>query len=340
MESFKPIHGVAHRRGEASSQVTGEACMVDDEQTTTDLQFDKPLQGRQAAIVSRQVISVRQGIWCRQRDQLVAEEPMEIQVGGPGQEMVSLAVTMRTPGHDVELAIGFLYAEGLIGSCADILAVHAGDRAAARQTCNIVEVRLARPFDLTAAKRHFTATSSCGLCGKVSIQQVAMHCRPVASGPVVDSAVLMPLPAALRQTQQVFEQTGGLHAAGVFDQAGRLLSMREDIGRHNAVDKLIGQMLQVGEVPLRHHLLLVSGRVSFEIVQKAAMGGVPILCAVSAASSLAIEAAQQFNMTLVGFLRDQSYNIYTHPERIALECSKEKASHETVLRPTHRASCP
>jgi FdhD protein len=312
--------------------------MVDHEQATADLRFNNPTRGRQADIVSRQVISVRQGMWCRQRDQLVAEEPMEIQVGGPDQDMMSLAVTMRTPGHDSELAMGFLYGEGLIGSYHDILAVHGGDYSEAGHTCNIVEVHLARPFDLTAVKRHFTATSSCGLCGKVSIQQVAIHCPPVAPGPVVDSSVLMPLPGALRQAQQVFEQTGGLHAAGLFDQAGRLLSLREDIGRHNAVDKLVGQMLQAGEVPLRDRLLLVSGRVSFEIVQKAAMAGVPILCAVSAASSLAIEAAQHFRMTLVGFLRDQSFNIYTHPERIMLDRSKEKHSDETVIRPTDRAS--
>jgi FdhD protein len=313
--------------------------MVDHEQTT-DLRFNKRSKGRQADVVSRQVIAVRQGAWCWQRDRLVAEEPMEIQVSGPDQEMVSLAVTMRTPGHDVELALGFLYAEGVIGSCDDVLAVHGGERAAAHQTCNIVEVRLAQRFDLTTAKRHFTATSSCGLCGKVSIQQLAIHCPPAAPGPVIDSSVLLPLPDALRQAQQVFEQTGGLHAAGLFDQAGQLLAMREDIGRHNAVDKLVGQMLQLGAVPLRQCLLLVSGRVSFEIVQKAAMAGVPILCAVSAASSLAIEAAQQFNMTLVGFLRQQSFNIYSHPERIMLERAKENHGDETVIRPADRASRP
>jgi FdhD protein len=312
--------------------------MVDRKQATTDLRFDTPTKGRQADIVSRQVITVRQGIWRRQRDQLVAEEPMEIRVGGPDQEMMSLAVTMRTPGHDAELAVGFLYAEGLIGSYGDALAVQGGEGSAVGHGCNIVEVRLARPFDLTAAKRHFTATASCGLCGKVSIQQVAIHCPPVASGPLVDSSVLMGLPDALRQAQQVFERTGGLHAAALFDPAGRLLALREDIGRHNAVDKLIGHMLQAREVPLDNRLLLVSGRVSFEIVQKAAMAGVPILCAVSAASSLAIDAAQHFRMTLVGFLRDERFNIYTHPERIALEHSKENHGDETVIRPTHRAS--
>jgi FdhD protein len=312
--------------------------MVDHEQATTELRFDNRAKGRQADVVSRQVIAVRQGLWCRQRDQLVAEEPMEIRVGGADQEMMSLAVTMRTPGDDAELAMGFLYAEGLIGSHEDILAIHGAGRSAVGHGCNIVEVRLAQPFDLTAVKRHFTATSSCGLCGKVSIQQVATHCPPVVPGPVVDSSVLMPLPGALRRAQQVFERTGGLHAAGLFDQVGRLLSLREDIGRHNAVDKLIGQMLQAGEVPLRNRLLLVSGRVSFEIVQKAAMAGVPILCAVSAASSLAIEAAKHFRMTLVGFLRDQSFNIYTHPERIGLEPSKENHGDETVICPPDRNS--
>jgi FdhD protein len=323
---------------EGTSWPAGDARMVDHEQATTDLRFDNPTKGRHVDIVSRQVIAVRQGIWRRQRDQLVAEEPMEIQVGGPDQEMMSLAVTMRTPGHDAELAMGFLYAEGLIASHDDITAVHGGERSAVGHGCNIVQVRLARLFDLTAVKRHFTATSSCGLCGKVSIQQVAIRCPPMAPGPVVDSSILMPLPGVLRQAQQVFERTGGLHAAGLFDQVGRLLSLREDIGRHNAVDKLIGQMLQSGELPLRNRLLLVSGRISFEIVQKAAMAGVPILCAVSAASSLAIEAAQHFRMTLVGFLRDQSFNIYTHPERIELEYSKENDGDETVIRPTHRAS--
>jgi FdhD protein len=311
--------------------------MVNQEQATTELRFDNRVTGRQAAAVSRQVISVRQGIWRRQRDQLVAEEPMEIQVGGPDQEMVSLAVTMRTPGHDVELALGFLYAEGLIGSYDDILAVRGGEPSAAGHACNVVEVRLARPFDLSTAKRHFTATASCGLCGKASIQQVAIHCPPVALGPEVDSSVLTPLPGALRQAQRVFDKTGGLHAAGLFDRSGRLLSLREDVGRHNAVDKLIGQMLRAGEVPLRDRLLLVSGRVSFEIVQKAAVAGVPILCAVSAASSLAIDAAQHFRMTLVGFLRDRSFNIYTHPERIALDGSEEIPDDETVIRPTDRA---
>jgi FdhD protein len=312
--------------------------MVNHEQATRELRFDNRAKGRQADTVSRQVISVRQGRWRRQRDQLVAEEPMEIQVGGPGQAMVSLAVTMRTPGHDVELATGFLYAEGLIGSYDDIIAVHGGEPAATGHTCNVVEVRLARPFDLTAAKRHFAATASCGLCGKASIQQVAIHCPPVAPGPVVEGSVLMPLPGALRQAQQVFEKTGGLHAAGLFDRTGRLLSLREDVGRHNAVDKLIGQMLQAGEVPLRDRLLLVSGRVSFEIVQKAAVAGVPILCAVSAASSLAIDAAQHFRMTLVGFLRGQSFNVYTHPERIALDGSEESPDDETVIPPPDRAT--
>jgi FdhD protein len=298
--------------------------MPDDRQAITELWLDQGDSVRQRHVVSMAMIATRQDSWHRQQDQLVVEEPMEIQVAGPGQEMTSLAVTMRTPGHDVELAVGFLYSEGIIRSHDDILDIQGRDHPSARHVCNVIAVRLARPFDLVRFKRHFTATSSCGLCGKVSIQQVALQCPPVAPGPVVDRSVLLELPNTLRQAQQVFEQTGGLHAAGLFDPNGTLQSVREDIGRHNAVDKVIGHMLQAGEVPLADTIMLVSGRVSFEIVQKVAMAGVPILSAVSAPSSLAIEAAQRFQMTIVGFLRHQSFNIYTHPERIAFEREFER----------------
>ena len=293
--------------------------MPDDGQAMTELRLDRRSSYQQRPVVAMPVFAVRQGTRCRQQDRLVAEEPLEIRVGGPDQEMTSLTVTMRTPRHDAELAMGFLYTEGLIHSRDDVIAVHDGDHPSAGHTCNVIAVRLAQNVDLAALKRHFTATSSCGLCGKASIQQLAVHCAPVMPGPVVDGLVLMQLPKLMRQAQHVFEQTGGLHAAGVFDQAGRMRAVREDIGRHNAVDKLIGLLLHAGEVPLIDRLLLVSGRVSFEIVQKAAVAGAPILCAVSAPSSLAIKAAHHFKMTIVGFLRDQSFNIYTHPERVALE---------------------
>jgi FdhD protein len=228
---------------------------------------------------------------------------------------------MRTPGHDQELAVGFLYTEGLIRSCADLLAISADSLGQAALPCNVVTVRLAHAFDPAVLQRHFYATSSCGICGKASLEQIAVHCAPVAPGPVVARSVLMALPTTLRNAQQIFEQTGGLHAAGLFDVTGRLLLLREDVGRHNAVDKLVGQMVLTGAMPLAEQLLLVSGRTSFEIMQKAAMAQVPIVCGVSAPSSLAVEVAQQFGMTLVGFLRQQGCNVYTHAERIALECS-------------------
>lgn len=267
-----------------------------------------------------QIISLRHGDWSEQPDWLATEEPLEIRVQGPGQEMVRVAVTMRTPGHDQELAVGFLYTEGLIRSSAEIVAVHAESPVHASQPCNVVTVQLAHAFDATSLQRHFYTSSSCGICGKTSLDQIAVHCLPVLPGPVVARSVLAALPTTLRSAQQVFEQTGGLHAAGLFDVTGRLLGLREDIGRHNAVDKLVGQTVLAGEVPLAEHVLLVSGRTSFEIMQKAAMAQVPIVCAVSAPSSLAVEVAQQFRMTLVGFLRHHSFNVYTHAERIALEC--------------------
>src|SRR5207244_7859362 len=178
---------------------------------------------------------------------------------------------------------------------------------------NVVTVRLTRPFDAGSFKRNFYATSSCGVCGKASIDQVRVSCPVIGPGPVVRRSVLVGLPDALRSAQRVFEQTGGLHAAGLFDAEGSLLSLREDVGRHNAVDKLVGHALLDGSLPLSAHVLHVSGRISFEIVQKAAVAGVPILAAVSAPSSLAVETAEHVGMTLVGFLRGDTFNVYTHP---------------------------
>jgi FdhD protein len=249
-------------------------------------------------------------------DWIVSEEPLEIRARGPGQGPVSVAVTMRTPGDDPELAVGFLFTEGLVSSRGEV--VSARDCAPRRGggACNVVQVELSRPFDGSSLKRNFFATSSCGVCGKATLDQVAVRCAPVGPGPVVGRSVLIGLPGALRGGQAVFDRTGGLHAAGVFDGEGRLLALREDVGRHNAVDKLIGRALLDGEVPLAGRILLVSGRTSFEILQKAAVAGVPIVCAVSAPSSLAVSLAERLGITLVGFLRGSSFNVYTHPERI------------------------
>jgi FdhD protein len=179
-----------------------------------------------------------------------------------------------------------------------------------------VTVNLTRPFDTAALSRNFFSNSSCGICGKATLDDVEVHCAPLAPGPVVDTATIGAMPDALREQQRVFEQTGGLHAAGLFTPDGSLVTLREDVGRHNAVDKVVGEMLLAGELPLGERVLQVSGRIGFEIVQKAARAGIPILAAVGAPSSLAVDAAERLGMTLVGFVREGRLNVYTHPERI------------------------
>jgi FdhD protein len=251
-------------------------------------------------------------------DKVVTEEPMEIRVHGPGQEPRPLAVTMRTPGNDFELAVGFCRTENVLRDPSDLDSVAyclAGD---GEQEYNVVTIRMRRPYRPVGPDRDFVANASCGLCGKSTLDAVEQHCAPVASGPVVTRSVIAALPDRLRAAQRVFEATGGLHAAATFSPAGDLLVLREDIGRHNALDKLVGQAFLAGMLPLADTVLMVSGRVSFEIVQKAAIAGIPIVCAVSAPSSLAVDAAQRFGQTLVGFLRDDRANVYTHSERIHL----------------------
>jgi FdhD protein len=267
-------------------------------------------------VITRRVIAFRAGRRLERPDGLVTEEPMEIRAGGPGQEAVSVAVTMRTPGHDFELAVGFLFTEGLVSSREEVRSVRYCDLPEGDQHYNVVTVDLARRYDPEALRRNFAATSSCGVCGKASLEQVHIRCAPVAPGPVVGSSVIAGLPEELRRAQRIFDQTGGLHAAGLFDAGGRLVASREDVGRHNAVDKLAGLSLLAGEVPLGEQILLVSGRISFEIVQKAAVAGIPVICAVSAPSSLGVEAAEGFGQTVVGFLRGSGFNVYSHPERI------------------------
>jgi len=263
------------------------------------------------------VVAYNHGVSSERPDRLATEEPMEIRVGGPGQVAGPIAVTMRTPGGDFELAAGFLFTEGLVAGRDAIEQVsYCEDLDDEEQLYNVVTVRTVAPFDAESVKRNFYATSSCGVCGKASIEDVEVRCNAVAPGPAVSAEVIRGLPDALRDKQRLFDQTGGLHAAGLFDASGGLLSLREDVGRHNAVDKLVGEALMAGQVPLSERVLQVSGRVSFEIVQKAAVAGIPIVSAVSAPSSLAVQTADALGMTVVGFVRDDRFNVYTHPERV------------------------
>ncbi len=276
-----------------------------------------PGQPVRHATVTR-IVAVRGSAATVREDHLVGEEPMEIRAAGPGQDPVSVAVTMRTPGFEAELAVGFLWTEGLIGTD-DVSGVEFADPAEAAQPDDIVLVHLRRALDPSlAAGRHFVATASCGICGKATLDEIEVRCAPLPPGPVVGRAVLLDLPVTLRAAQPVFDHTGGVHAAGLFDPAGRLLSLREDVGRHNALDKLVGEQVLAGRMPLHGRILLVSGRASFEIVQKAAVAGIPIVCAISAPSDLAVEAADRLGQTLVGFLRGEDFNVYAHPERIDL----------------------
>ncbi len=270
-------------------------------------------------VTSTKVVSVR-GAELEVRDDLVVgEEPLEIRAAGPRQEPVQVAVTMRTPGYEDELAIGFLTSEGLLGGN-DVLGVRYGDPGAMADPDDSVLVRLSRRFDpALTAKRNFVATASCGICGKASIDDVAIRCEPLPRGlPVVARSVILGLPDALRAAQAAFERTGGLHAAGLFETDGRLVAVREDVGRHNALDKVIGSRVMANELPLWDRLLMVSGRVSFEIVQKAAVAGVPIICAVSAPSDLAVRLANRLGVTLIGFLRGDGFNVYSHDNRVDL----------------------
>jgi len=255
-------------------------------------------------------------------DDLVAvEEPLEIQVRAPGDtEWTSLSVTMRTPGHDCELAAGFLLGEGVVRSPSDIAGVeHWGPPSGELRVRNVVRVALAESarFDASLLRRNFYTTSSCGICGKASLAAIdAMRPNVLPQRPIgVCAGTLFQLPAKLREAQAVFGCTGGLHAAALFTPAGECLAVREDVGRHNAMDKLTGYALQNG-MDLGGNIVLVSGRASFELLQKALLAGVPFLAAVGAPSSLAVQLARSFGMTLVGFLRDGRCNVYTGAERI------------------------
>ena len=265
------------------------------------------------------MVRVRNGRAETLDDRLAGEEPLEIRVAGPGQDSVAVAVTMRTPGDEPELAVGFLRTEGLIDGPADVASVAYGDPLRDAHPDDSIVVRLTRPFDFSLiAERHFVATASCGICGKASIDEVAVRCDPIPPGPTISAAVVVALPDRLRAAQAIFEATGGLHAAALFTPDGSLVAVREDVGRHNALDKLIGSRLLAGELPLHDRIVMLSGRIGFELVQKAAVAGVPIVCAVGAPTDLAVAAGDRLGVTLVGFLRGHAFNVYAHPERIAM----------------------
>ena len=269
-------------------------------------------------VTSRRIVAVRGESLEVRDDRVVGEAPLEIRAAGPRQEPVAVAVTMRTPGNEAELAVGFLRTEGLLDG-QEVLGTSGGDPGALSQPDDTIVVRLSRTFDDSkVAERHFVATASCGICGKASIDEVALRAEPLPEGPVVSRSVILALPDLLRAAQRAFDETGGLHAAGLFTPKGELLALREDVGRHNAIDKLVGSQVLAGAMPLHDRVLMVSGRVSFEIVQKAAVAGIPIVCAVSAPSDLAIETAERLGVTLVGFLRGDGFNVYAHDARIDL----------------------
>ena len=250
-------------------------------------------------------------------DVLAVEEPLEIRLGsdaGGRRGHRGVSITMRTPGHDGELAVGFLFTEGIVADRGQV----AGVRACGGGNAVRVDLRPGVEVDLARLERHFYAASSCGVCGKASLAAVRVHCRsrPAEGLPAVEAAVIHRLPDALRAAQPAFDRTGGLHAAALFDAGGALISLREDVGRHNALDKLIGAQFLAGRTPLADALLMVSGRSSFELVQKAAVAGIPILAAVGAPSSLAVDLAREHGLTLLGFVGRERFNIYTGGERI------------------------
>ena len=301
---------------------------------------DLPTEGhetRAPAIVSELIRAHREARLCKvtmvridgdaalsRDDELAVEEPLEIRLRWEAStihEEKTLSVTMRTPGDDLELAVGFLVSEGIVRTREHVTDTrHCGPAARDDGTSNVVRVTVASDagFDSKRLERHFYTSSSCGVCGKTSLDAVraAAHDALDSRSPRVAASTIHALPERLRAAQATFDRTGGLHAAGLFDPSGALVVMREDVGRHNAVDKVIGERLRAGALPLRDAVLLVSGRASFELVQKAVMAGIGVLAAVGAPSSLAVELARAEGLTVLGFVRDGRFNVYTCPERV------------------------
>lgn len=251
--------------------------------------------------------------WTECADSVVVEEPLEIRVNGN-----AVSVTMRTPGHDEDLAAGFLFTEGLLENPHHIQLLEPCRQGESARTGNVLNVFLTPQivWDPAKVRRNFYVSSSCGVCGKSSVDEVNHRFEPVTSDIRVPIEILLSLPQKLLKEQESFSRTGSLHAAALADKDGRLLVTREDVGRHNAVDKVIGHFWRQGETPLKDRILFVSGRTSFEIVQKAVAAGIPVVASVSGPSSLSVDLAQQSGITLAGFVRERSLNLYSHPERV------------------------
>ena len=280
---------------------------------------ERPMSKRKTKVVTVDGANVR-----RWSDTLATEEPLELRLLAGGERQ-NVAVTMRTPGADFELAAGFLYGEGILKSRDEILRISYCTEAEQQYNTVNVSLRGAMP-EVGRLERHFTTTSACGVCGKASLESLELQACPLPDPTfTVTPELITSLPDKLRAAQGLFDKTGGLHAAALFTKDGELLALREDVGRHNALDKLVGWALLEGLLPLREHIVLLSGRASFELLQKSLTAGVPLVCAVSAPSSLAVSVAQAFNLTLLGFLRGTRFNIYSGENRLDLSVGAQPA---------------
>jgi FdhD protein len=281
----------------------------------------RPLRAPKDSTTGTRLWRVQAGAAEEGADRLATEEPLEIRLL-QGERRRTVAVTMRTPGNDAELAVGFLFAEGVIDAPERVLRVeHCAEVEEIGGSCpNIVEVELdpeGPEPELAPLERHFFTSSACGVCGKAGLEALRVRVSgPLPAGPAISPDVLKALPSRLRESQGLFEATGGLHAAALFDPSGTLLALREDVGRHNALDKLVGWAFTENLLPLNDYLVLVSGRSSYEILQKCLVAGIPVVCAVSAPSSLAVELAERYGVTLVGFLRGDRFNVYSGAGRV------------------------
>lgn len=266
------------------------------------------------------IVAIRNQINTSRPDVLATEEPMEIRLSGPNQEPTAVTLTMRTPGNDFELAVGLLYSEGIITSFEDISTVrYCANISDDEQRYNVVTVELTRPyFPDSIRQRNFMSNSSCGICGTSTIDDLSIRAKPIVDSELYPISTILQLPGRLKTGQKIFKITGGLHGAGIVDHCGNLELVREDIGRHNALDKIIGHYLLQQSLPMHNKILVLSGRVGFELVQKAAIAQIPLIVAVSAPSSLAVNTAKKIGITIIGFTRDDNANIYSCPERIDL----------------------